>query len=57
MQEKQMGNMLRSNERMRRLQVAQQLAIARERFWWYASAYSLLLAGVVGASVKQKKVC
>ncbi|KAL9654825.1 hypothetical protein ABK040_008618 [Willaertia magna] len=54
MVKKQQENMIKGQERMKRMQIVTQVAIARERFWWFAGFDSLLTLGLVGATVKKK---
>ena len=54
MQEKQLHMMIKTQERMKRMQVAQMLAVSRERFYWLGSVYGLLLAGATAFAARNK---
>eukprot|EP01122_Echinamoeba_exundans_P005595 TRINITY_DN15747_c0_g1_i1.p1 TRINITY_DN15747_c0_g1~~TRINITY_DN15747_c0_g1_i1.p1 ORF type:complete len:158 (-),score=24.13 TRINITY_DN15747_c0_g1_i1:42-458(-) len=56
MMQKQTENMLRTQERMRRMMVAQQLAVARERFYWIGGTYATALTAFSAFVVKNKRV-
>jgi hypothetical protein len=60
MQEKmakmQMENMIRGQERQRRMMIAQQIAVSRELFWWFAAFYSTACLGLITAAIKRKKI-
>lgn len=41
--------MLINGERMKRTQIAQMVAVCRERFWWFAAFHSFFTLGILGA--------
>lgn len=51
-QEKQSTTMAKNQEAMRRTMLVQQIAIGRERFYWFATGYGFILAGVTAATMK-----
>jgi len=48
MQEIQMVNMIRGQERMRRMMIVQQMAMTRERLWWIAAFGTVFTGAVFG---------
>jgi hypothetical protein len=56
MMAKQWKNNVRAQERMRRQMVAQQMAMARERVWWFGGFAGTMLLGFCGFAVKHKRV-
>lgn len=56
MMQKQWKNNLKGQERMRRTMIAQQMAMARERLWWFAGFVGTLCLGIGGYAIKHKRV-
>jgi len=56
MAQRQEANMKKQQERMKRMQIATQVAIGREQFWWFAGFHSFLTLGLTGALIKKKPV-
>eukprot|EP00818_Percolomonas_sp_WS_P010312 CAMPEP_0117451294 /NCGR_PEP_ID=MMETSP0759-20121206/8929_1 /TAXON_ID=63605 /ORGANISM="Percolomonas cosmopolitus, Strain WS" /LENGTH=137 /DNA_ID=CAMNT_0005243881 /DNA_START=43 /DNA_END=456 /DNA_ORIENTATION=- len=47
-------NMKKGQERMRRVMMAQQMALARDRFQWMSGVYSVILTGVTARCIHSR---
>lgn len=56
MQEKMVQNQKKQGERMKRMQIATQVAIARERFWWMAGFHGFISTGLLAGLIKKKPI-